>query len=290
MPQGKRSVSEKSTKPEILAAYHELLAKEGEKPVIIKERDSALVNLDTVGGDATKQLAELKLGLSREIDKMSAELAQGTEAVRHVQLTANQERTRLVELHTEQQRQLDAEIVTVRRAWQREQAEIDRARREAEERQAVERSREEEAYQYQQSLTRRNELDESEREKAARERTLAEREQVLKERERAIQTMEKELEAVPAKLEAAVKAAEQALIARLANEHDRALREQAVISEHAQSLAQLTITNLEVATRRQSDELSELKRELAAAQDQLKQMAVAVIETNKPTETSKHTE
>ena len=77
----RKSVSDKNTKTEILAAYHELLTGAGEQPVLIKEDTSVLTDLNDVGGEATKQLAELKLGLAREIDKMNTKLAHGIEAV-----------------------------------------------------------------------------------------------------------------------------------------------------------------------------------------------------------------
>lgn len=281
----RKSVSEKNTKPEILAAYQELLIGAGEQPVLIKETEGVLTDLNDVGGEATKQLAELKLSLAREIDKMGAKLARGIEAVQQVQVTASKERARLLELHTEHQRALNGEISTVRTVWEREQREHDQLVKDVADQQAVERTREEEAYQYQQSIARRNELDEFKRDKAARESTLAEHESTLKEREKAMQIMEKELEAVPIKIEAATKEADKNLTARLTAQHTQALHEQQVANDHTLSLAKLTIDHHEATIKRQLDELNQLKREQSTAQEQLKQMAVAVIDTRKPAET-----
>lgn len=279
MPRSK--VSEKNTKQELLAAYQELLTESGEKPARLPERDPSLVNVDELGQAALKPLSELKLSLSQQLDRIGSEFLRGIEAVREVQQTAAKERIRLAERHQEQQLLLDREITAVRQAWQSEQAKRSLSLNEQDEQRELERTREEEAYRYERSISERNDRDAFERSKAERERALSERELALKDRQQAIKTMEQELETAPKRIETAVKAAEAALAAQLTTEHDRALHDRELTASHAAALHQATIATLEATAKRQADEIEQLKRQLVTANEQLKEIAVAVIEGRK---------
>jgi hypothetical protein len=276
-------VSEKNTKQELLAAYHELLTESGEKPARLPERDPALVNVDELGQAALKPLSELKLSLSQQLDRIGSEFLRGIEAVREVQQTAAKERVRLAERHQEQQLLLDRELTAVRQAWQREQTKRALGLKEQDEQRELERTREEEAYRYERSIGERNDRDAFERAKAERERSIGERETALKDRQQAIKTMEQELEEVPKRIEVAVKAAEAALATQLTTDHDRALHDHELMANHAATLHQAAIATLEASTKRQADEIEQLKSQLATANQQLKEIAVAVIEGRKAT-------
>ncbi len=287
MPQAiKSKPSEKNTKQEILAAYHELLAESGEKPATVLENDPSLVNVDELGNAAIKQLGDLRRAMNLQLDRIGAELMRGTETVRDVQLAAVKERARLTERHAEQQRGLDTEIIAVRKRFEREQTLTLDAAKEADRQRELERARDEEAYRYGQSMNQRNDRDAFEREKAERERTLAEQESYLKDHQQAIKTMEQELETVPKRIEVAVKAAETAVTARLTLEHERALHDSDLSTTHATSLHQVAVTTLETTNKRQAEELDQLKRQLVAANQQLKEIAVAVIEGRTAASTS----
>lgn len=276
MPRAK--VSEKNTKQELLAAYHELLTEAGEKPARLPERDPALVNVDELGQAALRPLGELKLSVSQQLDRIGAELLKGIETVREVQLAATKERSRLAERHRDQQQALEAEIIAVREQFDREQTLQRQTLKETERQRDVDRAREEEAYRYERSIAERNDRDAFERAKAERERTLTEREMALNNRQQAIKTMEQELEAMPKRIDETVKASEAAVTTQLTIEHDRILHDRDLVAAHAAALHQATVTNLEATAKRQAEEIEQLKRQLATANQQLKEIAVAVIE------------
>jgi hypothetical protein len=235
-----KTVSEKSTKTEILDAYNELVVKVREQ----KAMDSRVAKKETEEKETVKtasqnsvegivkNLANLKLDIVKAMDtleeKLIAEFRRLTELQQaiHIEtkelddtygikseaetlatiLLAQKEKRTAFELEIEQKKSdFEADMGQKKAQWKKEQEEYESAKKERDQQAKKERQREEEEYEYDLQLKRKKDNDVYETKKAALEKQLAERKSVFErdfaEREALIASKEKELADLRTKVE-----------------------------------------------------------------------------------------
>jgi len=229
--------------------------------------------------DALRSLAELKLRISQELDKVGEELLKSLNSLQDLRVSLAKDRQSMVERLQEQRKAVEAEISRVKEAWEQEKRKSEARFAEELRQKEVLRAREEEEYQYTLSLKRRQENDEYERQRVEKERTLKDREQALERREKEIVALEKELDETPAKVAQAVKEAQESLARQLGEKQMIELRELKAAHANEVKVAEMRIANLEVTVKSQAGEIENLRKQLAEASRQLKEMAVSAIES-----------
>ena len=257
-------VTEKSTKGEIWAAYQALMSEATGKPVAIAEDASGLQKMATV-------LGEVKSSLGTAFDETLEKLAALPQAYTEAEQDLARRRASALEAIEQDKKQLEAIIASVRTAWEQEKADTELARQ-----------READEYTYNLTRKRRDETEAYEQKTKAREAALATREAAVKEHEDTLKTLTAEVEAFPAKLEAAVKTAETATATSLKTDYETTVKELKQTAAHEASIATLKLQTAEATAAAHAKQITDLQRQLDAAQSQLKDMAVTVIEANKP--------
>jgi hypothetical protein len=219
-------ISVKSTKDQILAAYHDVLAqltekqvespqeakkKHEEKTVVIKAAahspDAILSDLSGIKLKSIKQLDILSEELLSEFQKLS-DIHQAIDAEqKHLEELYQIKETAhtlaaLLQTHAEQKEQMKREMEQQKKAleesmssqrshWKEENAHLERDSKEQREKLEKERKREEEEYTYDLDIKRRKEMDDYNVRKAALEKELLEMKEDLQKRELSIVEKEK---------------------------------------------------------------------------------------------------
>ncbi len=245
-----KKVTPSSTKTDILDAYNDLLKQiEGQKsgqPKEIKEneeREKVLKNAVSINKEGIiKQIANLKISLNTELEKVeealvteSKKLSQVQEAIQiqeqrlqdlygintttdsfSVMLTLQKEKKEAFEKEMEQKRgQFDIDIAETRQKWDKEKKESELLMKEEKDRLLKQRKRDEEEYVYNLELSRKKDTDIYVQKKATLEKELADKkstfEQEIKSREQAVINAETELNDLRKKNEAFPKLIEQSV-------------------------------------------------------------------------------
>ncbi|HEY6736792.1 MAG TPA: hypothetical protein VI322_03690 [Candidatus Saccharimonadia bacterium] len=269
-----QKVSEKSTKTELWSAYNELLRQlEGRAAEPASPKTQA-----TLSSDPTRSLAELKLKIGQQLDALAQEITNDLGNLQNIRRQIQVERSQLLEARQAEQRQLADAITEVKRQWQQEQDQHTQRQIELKQEQDRQRQREDEDFRYNLAKTRRTEEDKYQEQRTAREAVLANREQTFAEREQNLKHMETELAAWPKRLDDAVAQATSTLRKDLEAKQATDAREQKLVHQHELAMVGLKAQTLEQTVKAQAAEIDSLKRALADAQHELKNMAVAVIE------------
>lgn len=179
---------------------------------------------------------------------------------------------------------LQKEIAQIREDWAKEQEEHSRLLIERDQQEELTRKREKETYQYETSKNRRQEEDEFLEKKLKWEKELQSKKDELQKEKEELLMLRRQVSGFEAELEKAVKEGKLALQKELTDQFtiEKKLREQEVKSE--KEILGLKIQNLAQENTRQSQEIIALKKALEEATAQLKDVAVRVIESSKPSQ------
>ncbi len=257
-------LTEKSTKNEIWAEYQRLLDELEGRPVAVHDDATGLQKI--VGA-----VQELKSALGTNFDAALEKLTALQQTYHEADQALSQRKTAVLETLETDRKQLQATIEQVRAAWQQEQTDT-----------ATKRQREEDEYTYKLTVQRRDEQQAYDQKAKAREASLAEREAALKDKEDTLKALTTEVDAFPGRLENEVKSAREDTAKTMKAEHDIALKDARQTAEHEKSILALKLQTAEAAAASQTKQIADLQRQLDAAQAQLKDMAVTVIEANRP--------
>ena len=234
------SISGRSTKNEILAAYNALLKKVKEqKPVdrqAEKERAEKQEIVETAAQNSVekivKGLADLKLGITKSLDEMEEQLISEFKKLNGIRQAITIEEKNLEEIHeiranadslatlllaqTEKRQafetemaqkssEFEAEMTQKRLLWKKEQEDHERLIKERDAEVKKTRQREEEEYTYNRQLQRKKDQDSYAANKAALEKELEEKrltlEKTWSEREAALSAQEQEIKALRVQVE-----------------------------------------------------------------------------------------
>ncbi len=181
---------------------------------------------------------------------------------------------RLVELHVQKEIELQKEIDTAKTKWDEEKQSYEEELKRT-------RQRNEEEYAYQQKLLKTRDSDGREEEKLQRQRLSAIEKENTDKMIAELTDLRKKTAQYPAELEKSIKEVVGKTVAETKRDAEivQKMSEQAAQAEL--SLAKLKIETLEQTTKQQSSEIERLKRELNLATQQVKDVAVAVIESRK---------
>ncbi|HTE22596.1 MAG TPA: hypothetical protein VK674_06170 [Candidatus Limnocylindria bacterium] len=262
-----KKVNEKSTKGEIWEAYQGLLAELQQRPVTVSDDPARLLTMTTA-------LTEAKAALIGRFDSTIERLS----AVQQAYHEADQELTRrksaAIEAVERSRQELEASIDAVRKRWEQENAD-----------RSLDHQREEDTYAYELARKRRDEEEAYSKKAKEREAALTARETSLKERETQTEDLAKQVEAFPARLEAAAKTAREELAKELKAQHANELKDTKQSLEHEKSILVLKLQAADTTIGTQTKHITELQRQLDASAAQLKEMAVAVIQSKNATTT-----
>lgn len=177
---------------------------------------------------------------------------------------------------------LQKEIAQVKELWAKEQEEHIRQLTERDQQEELTRKREKETYQYETAKERRLSEDEFLERKAKWEKDLQSKKDELQKEKEELLMLRKQVSGFDAELEKAVKEGRISLQKELTDQFltEKKLREQEVKAE--KELLGLKIQNLVQENTRQNQEIIALKKALEEATAQLKDVAVRVIESSKP--------
>lgn len=284
-------VTERNTKNEILDAYQQLLDQLHKDTASDETAKQEQALLDSAAKETvdkvTKDLSQLKIVVNQTISNLTEQLTNEAErfatlqraiAIAQKELEEKQQIKaragmlyRLIETYTKEETQLEQEITSKRQTWLSEQQAY-------EERIKRERSREEDEYEYIKKLQRQRDLEAWEEEKRKREQRLAAEQEKQAQKDKELEELRKEVAQFPAQLDKAVKEA----VAKTVMEERKEAQVRANFAKqdadtNAQ-IASLKISSLEKTVKEQREEIAELKRQLEKATQQVKDIAVTVIE------------
>jgi len=277
MPESKKTVdskvSEKSTKQAMWNAYNELLQKIDWESLESHPKQKEIETQNTL-----KSLSELKSKISQNLDKIGEELLKDLNDLQEFKNNISKEKQQMIANYSEQQNILEKEIKKMKEYYEQEkknyQVKFDEELRQK----TVARHREEDEYQYNLSLIRRDEQDEYNHQKLIQEKHLDERKQIMGDREKAIKEMERELAFMPEKINQAVKEACGILTKELTEKSEREKRDNRLAYENELKITELRKSALENTVKSQLLEIENLKKQLSEANRQFKEIAVSVIE------------
>ncbi len=284
-------VSERSTKNEIFDAYQELLEKVTTGTVDDESVKQEQNFLDSAARETvekvTNDLSKLRISANQTISSLTEQLTSEAERFSTLQKAIsiaqkeleeiNQIKVRagmlkrMIEVQKQEGEKFDAEMAAKRTTWEEEQKTYEEHLRK-------ERKREEEEYIYQKSLRARREKDTYDAEKRAWEQDLQEKKKLHAQQVLELEELRKKVAAQPLDIDKAVKSAVAQGLAQ--EKKDSQIRQNFAKQEwdSKQQLSALKISTLEQMVKAQTAEIEELKRQLEKATQQVKDIAVKVIE------------
>lgn len=284
-------VSEKNTKNEILEAYYELInqATEGivEDETINQDQqilesaaketvEKITTDLSSLRISANQTISSLTDQLTAEAERFAilqkaisiakVELAESNKIKLHVGMLK-----RMIELQKLEEEKFERAMEEKRNEWIEEQKAY-------EEQLKRERNREEEEYAYQKTLNKKREKDTFEEEKRAWEYDLQKKKEQQAQMEGELTELRRKAVLFPQELDKAVKTAVAQAIGQEKKESQ--IRQNFAKQEWdaKQQLYALKIASFEQSIKEQVTEINDLKRQLEKATQQVKDIAVTVIE------------
>lgn len=265
-----KKVSEKSTKQELWQAYNQLIL-ELTKAAPGQEEKLVLT-------DVFKNLGELKIAIGQQLDAAGEVLLKDLSSFNEARNTIAQEKRKMADYFVEQKKALEKEIELIKSAAQEAIEKQKQALEEEIANKKLEQKRQEEEYQYNLGLSRRDDSDQFNYLKAQRERQIAENEEAIAKRQKEIATMEQEIAGIPETIAKEVEKAKALIAKELTERHAREIREAKLDFERDKKIYEIKIVNLEATIKIQASEIDKLKNQYVEATKQLKEMAVSVIE------------
>lgn len=243
-------VSEKSTKTDIWTAYQQLLSELDGKPVTASDDPAKLQQMAAT-------LSEAKTALVERFDATLERLNNAQQVYAATDQELAKRKAQVIEELQTGKHELENTIAETRKQHLRE----------------------EEEYNYNLNLKRRDEEAAYKAKTVDREAILKTREVAVIEQEKLQQVIEQQVKAFPAQLEAAVKEAQELLAKDLKAQHEAQIKEQSSNFEHQKSLLELRLQTAENIINTQAKQLIEVQKQFDGANSQLKEMAVVVIQS-----------
>jgi hypothetical protein len=290
-PKATAKISEKSTKNEILEAYQELM----EQATVAIPEDETAKQKKTVVASATQEtvekvttdLSQLRISANQTISSLTEQLTVEAERFATLQkaITIAQQDLaemsqikvqagmlkRMVEVQKQEEEAFESEMAEKRTTWAQEQ-------RTYEEGLKKQRSREEDEYNYERTLRLKREKDAFDEEKRAWERDMQEEKKKHAQQQEVFDDLQKRAAQFPTELDKALKAAVADALALERKDSQNRQNFSKQEWDSKQQIATLKIASLEQTVKDLLKEKEELKRQLESATQQVKDIAVKVIE------------
>jgi len=294
MPRSTKTVSEKNTKNEILAAYQELLAEASSGATLSPELQDDKTIITRASGQTvekiTAEFSKLKITFAQSVNEFTDRLTEEAETLATIQKAIAISRK---ELEETQKIKVTAGLLYRLLETQKEKGEafekeMDEKRKiRVEEEKAYEEAikkrhvREEEEYAYEMKLQKQRDSDERESAKLARERKETEeantKTAILKE----LEELRKKVVQAPIEMDKAVQTAVSKALAEAKKDAEVAFAQVKLQAENELRVAEIKIESSENSCKAQTNEIVQLKKQLDEATRQVKDIAVSVIENTR---------
>jgi DNA repair exonuclease SbcCD ATPase subunit len=291
----------KNTKQEILDAYEEVIlllsAKDKQSNTVLP---SSNLQPKTKPFDPQSpeeivaKIGELKLGINKILGNLVDDLTSQSEQLSITKLELESTKQELeqvykikqnastlqniLQLNQDKKLELEKQIEESNNEFEIKQAQKTKEAREQEEILKLKQKREQDEYDYNLKQSRKKEADEYENQKQIKIKELEVREQVLIASEKELAELRKNALEFDTKLDSEIQKAINKSMEETKKELEISYNlERKDVDMHTQ-LAQMTITNLQKSISQQESEIVELKKQLVLATQQVKDIAVKVIE------------
>lgn len=301
----KNTPTARSTKQEILSAYEELIQeleqRDEKSTVTVSSSASKNVNhAQTVDKpkDVIARLGEVRVQINSNLGKIVDQLVTESENLEQMRAQAQtlQEEIEqiyqikvqastlqnLITLKQEAQQTLDKEMQEQRAQWAAEQERQKQLQQESSTDQAKQRKRAEEEYMYALNVARQKEADAYEIKRRQAEAALKTREEKLAMEENTRQDLQKRVAELEKQLVTEAAKIRKETEDRVTRDLQTTYTLEMKGIEGERLVSNLTIKNLEKVIQSQESEVKDLKAQLIRATQQIKDIAVSVIETQKP--------
>ncbi|MBU1118268.1 hypothetical protein KKH43_00100 [Patescibacteria group bacterium] len=306
----------KNTKPQILAAYKELLKqhereiKEGKSTQEEKKEENTRETVNKASHytveNVIKTIADLKIELGKSMDFLANTLTGEAGKLTEVRQATTLEQQKLKELHeidataetfaalirmkAEEQKRLEEEMATTKTIWEKEKEKQEAIEQERSDQLKKSREREREEYEYTLSLERRRQEQENEEkqrlfkkelneERAAQEKELTEREHLLTNKEKEFTELKSTTEAFPKRLEETALEAKQKGFSEAQKQAHIEAKLFAKENESTKAVFELQVANLEETVKKQTAEIVVLTQKLNEAYSQVQEIALKTIDS-----------
>lgn len=254
-------VSEKSTKTEIWDAYRQLLAELQSRPLTVSEDPVKLQRM-------TAAMSEAKASLMGHFEATIERLVTVQQAYQEADQDLVRRKAAVVDALEQSKRELEAAIAAGRKQWEQERTD-----------QALRHQRDEEAYEYNTNRKRRDSEEAYTQKTKEREAGFAVREAALAEQEQLLKSLESQVAAFPAELEKTANTVREETVRDLTAQATAETKNLKQALEHEKSILVLKLQSAESSINTQAKQITELQRKLDISSAQLKEMAVAVIQS-----------
>lgn len=278
-----KPVSEKNTKSEILQAYDELAKELSEEtaftPDEVEAREVVASGLAQTSEKTINDLAKMKISLNQTLDSLTDNLVAQAEKLvslrkavevsqkdleNNFQIKSKAEiLKKLFEAYSQKQTELEKEMLDKRKKWEEEQldyeTEIKRRR-----------ARDEEEYKYQTGLEKQRWQQKLEEEKNSYQEKLTE-----------LEGLKKQIAQFPQEKDKAIAESVGKALAEIRKQFETEKSFAKQERDGEVKITGLKISQLENTVKQQSEEITALKKQLDEATRQVKDIAVAVIESKK---------
>lgn len=300
----KTTPSARNSKQEILDAY-QALTKELEERDALSSANSSATKSNTVTThtidrpkDVIARLGDVRVQINSNLGEIVDQLVTESENLARMSEQAQALQQEIEQLHqikahastlqnlialsTEEQEKLDKKIQTQRLQWEQEQQLHDQSQKETATELAKQRNRAEEEYKYELGVARKKEADVYDVSRRQSEAALKLREEELSAEETTRQDLQKQVVELEKQLLVEVAKTRKETEERVTKDLKTGFTLEMKGIEGERSISKLTIANLEKVITAQDAEMKDLKIQLTHATQQIKDIAVSVIETQKP--------
>jgi len=269
MPNEKKKVTEKSTKTDLWQAYQEAISGVADQTTLTFEDEKKEADL------INKNIFNIRSKVIEELTKINEEVETETSNFAEFQAKINKKKKEALEKLEEDKKNVENEMVKVKNNWQDEISEREKKN-----------AREKEEYVYQLELSRKKEKEEYLEKRKFEEDKLLERKAKIDEREKEISQMEKDIASFAKTLETEVANAKSELTSTLSGKYEADIKEIKLINEHNEKMAKFQIEELNKKVAENTKIIEKLEQELSAANREVKEIAVSVIENRGGNNTS----
>lgn len=300
----RHSVSTKNTKQEILSAY-EQLTKELEK----SDQQSDLLTLDTKKESSKESVAqkpeqiisrlgELRVAINKNLGEIVDNLVEESERLQVMKEEENLIRKEievmhqikvhastlqnLLQLKEKEEKELETAIAMKKSEWKQEQDQYEKEQKELQMEHMKEKKRDEEEYEYNLKMKRQKEEDEYKEKRKQTEAELMKRTQDLTQKEEEFKHLQKQVIELEKKLETEVAKTRKETEDRVTKDLKITYNLEHKEIEGERKIQKLTVENLQKTIDAQDTEIKDLKQQLVRATQQIKDIAVSVIDSKKP--------
>lgn len=293
--------STKNTKQEILDAYEKLTNElEHRDTNVVSQTPQKTFSQKTLPApdEIIGKLSDVRIHVNKTLAQLTDTLVAESEKVQ--QLNTEKERIEkeieefhqitihattlknLIELKEEERQKLEKTIAETRILWEAEQKQHLQQDKESQQEKTKQCQREEDEYQYNIKTKRQKEEDAYNKQKQSKEEELLKREEAVKAKEQEFQQLQKQVIDLQKQLETESIRIRKETADQVSKDLEVRYKLERKEIEGQQNLSKLIIDNLQKTIKAHEDEIKDLKLQLQKAMQQIKDIAVSVIDSKKP--------